>query len=158
VSGPEEGLALASASAIRPGDRLPDLVRTPTRVTCFLFAVAWWAPHRVHYDVELAREEGYVDVMVPGLLLNEYVVSAVTSWTGDPTTLRKMTIRNTAPVFAGDTVKVESEVTAVRKSESIGGVTHDRVLAITFEYKMTKGDGQPVASGSALVEVPLPAA
>ena len=152
----DERTVAETALSFVPGSKLEDLVRSPTRVTCFLFAVAWWAPHRVHYDLELAREEGYDDVMVPGLLLNEYVVSAVTSWTGDPTTLRRMTIRNAAPVFAGETVTVRSEVVAVEEVPATGAGPGERSVAIAFDYRITKGEGLAVAGGRAVVEVPLP--
>jgi 3-methylfumaryl-CoA hydratase len=136
------------AVALAPGTRLPALVRTPTRVTCFLFAVAWWTPHRVHYDVEWARHEGYEDLMVPGLLINEYAVTAVTSWTGDPSHLRHLTIRNTGPAFAGDTITVAAEV-----AETVSRNDH---TAITFDFTVVKQGDQPVATGRATVAVPNP--
>jgi hydroxyacyl-ACP dehydratase HTD2-like protein with hotdog domain len=140
--------AAEQARRLTTGSALPALVRTPTRVTCFLFAVAWWTPHRVHYDVEWAREEGYEDLMVPGLLINEYVVTAVTSWTGDPSNLRRLTIRNTGPAFAGDTVTVAGEVAEAVRQE-------DRTV-ITFDFTVVKQGDQPVATGRATVEVPDP--
>jgi 3-methylfumaryl-CoA hydratase len=146
VISPQE--AADRAGALAPGSTLPVLVRTPSRVTCFLFAVAWWAPHRVHYDVEWARHEGYEDLMVPGLLINEYVVTAVTSWCGDPCNLRRLNIRNTGPAFAGDTITVAAEV-----AETVSGKDH---TAITFDFTVVKQAGQPVATGRATVEVPDP--
>ncbi len=102
----------------------------------------------MHYDVEWAREEGYEDLMVPGLLINEYVVTAVTSWTGDPSNLRRLTIRNTGPAFAGDTVTVAGEVAEAVRQE-------DRTV-ITFDFTVVKQGDQPVATGRATVEVPDP--
>jgi hydroxyacyl-ACP dehydratase HTD2-like protein with hotdog domain len=135
-------------AALVPGAHLPVLVRRPTRVTCFLFAVAWWTPHRVHYDVEWAAQEGYDDVMVPGLLLNEYVVTALTAWTGDPTSLRRLTVRNTAPALAGDTLRVTSEVTGVTEGDGV------RTVALSFE--MLRQDDRRILVGEARVEVPGP--
>jgi hydroxyacyl-ACP dehydratase HTD2-like protein with hotdog domain len=135
----------ATARALTPGAHLPALIRSPTRVSCFLFAVAWWAPHRVHYDVEWAHHEGYGDVMVPGLLLNEYVVTALTSWTGDPSTLRRLTVRNTAAAFAGETLTIDAAVVDVAASE--GSVT------LTLDFTMVKDGGVQVAGGRGVVEV-----
>jgi len=134
---------------LRPGDRLPRLVRYPTRVTCFLFAVAWWTPHRVHYDVEWAAHEGYGDVIVPGLLLNEYVVAAVTSWTGDPTTLRRLSVRYTAPAVAGDTLTLEPVVTDI---DEVSGLR-----TVTFAFEMLRQDDAKLLFGEATVVAPLAA-
>ncbi len=128
------------------GTRLSSLVRSPTRITCFLFAVAWWTPHRVHYDVEWARHEGYDDLMVPGLLLNEYAVTALTSWTGDPSTLRRLTVKNLAPAFAGDTITIEPVVADT--TERAG------CRVITIDFTLTKGGPVQVASGRGVIELP----
>jgi 3-methylfumaryl-CoA hydratase len=137
-------------SSFEPGSPMPELHRTPTRVTCFLFAVAWWAPHRVHYDVEWADHEGFDDVMVPGLLISEYVVTALTSWTGDPCHLRRLTIRNTGPAFAGENLTVRAEVAEV--ATGLGDLVGDRT-AVTFDFSVSKDGGQSVATGQGTVEV-----
>jgi 3-methylfumaryl-CoA hydratase len=136
------------ARSFQPGSPLPELQRMPTRVTCFLFAVAWWAPHRVHYDIEWARHEGFGDVMVPGLLISEYVVTALTSWTGDPCHLRRLIVRNTGPAFAGEQLTVRSQVAGV--------ATDGDRTAVTFDFTVSKDGGQSVASGQATVEVDGP--
>jgi len=136
----------AASATLVPGVRLTPLIRRPTRITCFLFAVAWWTPHRVHYDLEWAAHEGYGDVMVPGLLLNEYAVTAVTSWTGDPSTLRRLTVRYTAPAVAGDTLTIEPLVTGV---SALNGLRN-----ITFGFEMRRQDGVEVLVGEAVVAVP----
>lgn len=132
-------------SSFRPGSVLPEVHRTPTRVTCFLFAVAWWAPHRVHYDVEWARQDGFDEVMVPGLLISEYVVFALTSWSGDPCHLRRLTVRNTGPAFAGENLTVRAQVAEVVPGE-------DRT-AVTFDFSVSKDGDQSVATGQGTVEV-----
>lgn len=142
---PAEMVSRAQSMAV--GTRLTPLVRSPTRVTCFLFAVAWWTPHRVHYDVDWARHEGYDDVMVPALLLNEYAVTALTSWSGDPGTLRRMTVRNLAPALAGDTITVEPVVAAATE--------RDGCRVITIDFTLTKQGPVQVATGQGIVEVPL---
>jgi hydroxyacyl-ACP dehydratase HTD2-like protein with hotdog domain len=136
---------LSEARSLTPGRHLASAVFSPTRVTCFLFAVAWWTPHRVHYDVELARAEGYADVMVPGLLLTEYVVTALTSWTGDPTSLRQMNIRHLAPAFAGDTLTVDTEVVDVALGSD--------AAVIVADFTMSKASQIQVVGGRATVEV-----
>jgi 3-methylfumaryl-CoA hydratase len=130
---------------LQPGSLLPEWHRTPTRITCFLFAVAWWAPHRVHYDIEWARQEGLDDVMVPGLLISEYVVTAITSWSGDPCHLRRLAVRNTGPAFAGENLTVRAQVAEVAPAG-------DRT-AVTFDFSVAKDGGQFVATGQGTVEV-----
>jgi hypothetical protein len=36
---------------VAPGDALPVLHRTATRLTLFLFGVAYWTSNRIHYDL-----------------------------------------------------------------------------------------------------------
>ena len=59
------------------GDSLGSCERTATRVGMFLFGVAHWTAHRIHYDTEWARREGYPDVLVPGPLMSAWQVELV---------------------------------------------------------------------------------
>jgi hydroxyacyl-ACP dehydratase HTD2-like protein with hotdog domain len=40
----------------------------------FLFGVAYWTSHRIHYDPEWARAEGFGDLLVTANLLSAYSV------------------------------------------------------------------------------------
>ena len=105
--------ALRSHSDVKVGDELSPLTVTPTNVSIFLFGVAFWTPHRVHYDREWARSEGYDDVLVTGPLMTGYLVRMLTAWSGDAASVKRLALRNHAPAFAGDELTVRGAVASV---------------------------------------------
>ncbi len=135
--------ALRSLDTVKVGDELPALTVTPTNVSVFLFGVAYWTPHRVHYDKEWARSEGYDDVLVTGPLMTGYLVRMLTAWSGDPAAVKRIALRNHAPAFAGDELTVRGAVTSV-SSRDAGG---EAVIAVSI---VKQGDAE-VVSGEAAV-------
>jgi 3-methylfumaryl-CoA hydratase len=101
---------------IKVGDELPELRRTPTRVTLFMFGVAYWTTHRAHYDVEFARSQGFDDVLVTANLLSAYSAELVTSWAGPDSQLRSLEERSLSPAVAGDTVIARGTVTELEQT------------------------------------------
>ena len=99
--------------AVRVDDALPALHRTPTRLTVFLFGTAYWTSHRIHYDVEAAREEGFGDVLVTANLLSAYNIELLTRWTGDPHCVIELEERNVTPALAGDALTISGTVVDV---------------------------------------------
>lgn len=120
--------------------------RRPTRVTLFLFGVAFWTPHRIHYDVEAARAEGFGDVLVTANLLSAYNVQLLTSWTGDPHCVLELEERNVAPALAGNALTVTGKVLDVAVVEG-----H---RAARCALTITKDDATTVVTGEALVNLP----
>lgn len=135
--------ALRSLDTVNVGDELPPFTVTPTNVSVFLFGVAYWTPHRVHYDKEWARSEGYDDVLVTGPLMTGYLVRMLTAWSGDPAAVRRITLRNHAPAFAGDELTVRGAVSSVVSNGSGG----EAVIAVSI---VKQGDAE-VVSGEAAV-------
>ena len=89
----------------------------------FLFGVAYWTAHRIHYDSDWARLEGYRDVLVPGPLMTAWQVDLVAAWAGSPAALVAMADRNIAPAFPGDVLVVAGEVTAIEHGPDGTAVT-----------------------------------
>jgi hydroxyacyl-ACP dehydratase HTD2-like protein with hotdog domain len=131
---------------VAPGDALPVLHRTATRLTLFLFGVAYWTSHRIHYDLEAARAEGFDDVLVTANLLSAYNVELLTRWTGDPYCLLTLEERNVAPAFADEPLTVTGRVLEVGGSD--GGRTARCSLLIA------KNHGTAVVSATATVLLP----
>jgi hydroxyacyl-ACP dehydratase HTD2-like protein with hotdog domain len=138
--------SIASASAIRPGDPLPIAVHHATRVGIFLFGAAHWTAHRIHYDVEQARAEGFADVVVTGALLTGWVTRLLTEWTGDPRCLRELEERNVAVAVAGDTLTISGTVESLEADES--------TTLARCAYQITRQDDVVVVRGTALVALP----
>jgi hydroxyacyl-ACP dehydratase HTD2-like protein with hotdog domain len=131
---------------VAPGDPLPVLHRTATRLTLFLFGVAYWTSHRIHYDLEAARAEGFDDVLVTANLLSAYNVELLTRWTGDPHCVLTLEERNVAPAFADEPLTVTGRVLEVGAR---GGATTARCSLL-----ITKHHGTAVVSGTATVLLP----
>jgi hydroxyacyl-ACP dehydratase HTD2-like protein with hotdog domain len=129
---------------ISVGDELPTATRTPTRLTLFLFGVAYWTAHRVHYDVELARAEGFDDVLVTANLLSGYLAALTTQWAGDPGCLRTLTERNLSPAVAGDELTIRGSV--IELIQETGTVR----CALTVD----KSDGSVVVTAEATLHLP----
>lgn len=124
-------------------EALPVLHRRPTRLTMFMFGIAHFTPHRIHYDVETARAEGFEDVLVTANLLSAYNVELLTQWTGNPHCLVELEERNVSPAVAGDLLTITGRVLDV-------GVADGRRTA-RCSLQITKEDGAIVVSGSATV-------
>jgi hydroxyacyl-ACP dehydratase HTD2-like protein with hotdog domain len=136
----------ASASVVRVGDALPTAVHHTTRVGIFLFAAAHWTAHRIHYDVEQARAEGFDDVVVTGALMSGWVARLLTEWTGDPHCLRELEERNVAVAVAGDTLTISGVVASLERA---GAITLARCA-----YQITRQDDAVVVQGTATVALP----
>ena len=135
-----------SALCVEVGDVLPPLSRTPTRVTLFLFGVAYWTSHRLHYDVEAARAEGFDDVIVTANLLSAYNAELLSRWTGDPQCVLELEERNVSPAVAGEPLTITGHVVAL--GERDGRRTARCALSIA------KDGGTTVVEGMALVLLP----
>jgi hydroxyacyl-ACP dehydratase HTD2-like protein with hotdog domain len=134
------------AFTVEVGDVLPPLSRTPTRVTLFLFGVAYWTSHRLHYDVESARAEGFDDVVVTANLLSAYNVELLSRWTGEPQCILELEERNVSPAVAGEPLTITGRVIAL--GDRHGYRTARCALSIA------KDDGTAVVEGTALVLLP----
>jgi hydroxyacyl-ACP dehydratase HTD2-like protein with hotdog domain len=138
--------APAHLTDVRPGQQLPVLHRRPTRVSVFLFGVAYWTSHRIHYDVDAAREEGFGDVVVTANLLSAYSVEMLTHWTGDMRCVLELEERNLAPAVAGDALTMTGRVLDVSETDGERRARCSLLIA--------KDDGTTVVSGHAVVRLP----
>lgn len=134
---------------VRPGQQVPALRRKPTRVSVFLFGVAYWTPHRIHYDIEAAKAEGFGDVVVTANLLSAYSVEMLTRWTGDPQCVLELEERNHAPALAGESLTVTGQVLDIGET--------DGQRRARCSLRISKDDGTQVVSGQAVVRLPDPA-
>jgi acyl dehydratase len=118
-----------------------------SNLSSFLMGVAWWGGHRIHYDREWARHDGFDDVVVMGAHTYSWLDCMLTGWAGDPGCLRRLGFRHVAVVTVGDELEVVARVTDARALEDVGEVE--------WEIEITKQDGTKVTTGSALLRLPL---
>ena len=71
------------------GDELPTIYKFPDEAQLFLYSAASHNPHRIHYDRDYARFEGYEDILVHGPLQGAWLTQYVTDWAGPQDTPRE---------------------------------------------------------------------
>lgn len=98
------------ASAVRVGDRLPELAIDITPKLIVGGAIASRDYENVHHDTAGAQELGSPDIFMNILTTNGLVGRYITDWAGKRARLRKVAIRLGAPNYPGDRMTLEGEV------------------------------------------------
>jgi acyl dehydratase len=131
---------------VEVGQRLVDVEHRPGSVQLFRFSAATWNAHRIHYDDEYARLEGYPGILVQSHLQGCFLAHAAVAWTNGLGTLRKFRWENRRFAVADDILVCSGVVVAVRQEGRTGLV--DLELA-------ERGPGDELyAPAWATVEVP----
>lgn len=106
-------LTSLTAADVHVGDALPELSIPLTRTFIISAAIASRDYQDVHHDHELAHERGSADIFINILTSNGLVGRFVTDWAGPASRLKKVAIRLGVPSYAGDTLVLSGEVTAL---------------------------------------------
>jgi hydroxyacyl-ACP dehydratase HTD2-like protein with hotdog domain len=131
---------------LEPGEVCPPLEFTPTRLRLFRFSAVSWNSHRIHYDQEHARAEGFPDVVVQSTLHGEMFARTVLRWAGPGAVLHRVEWRNRATAYADVPLTCSGTASAVREAD--GG----HVVEVTLTE--TAPDGTVCATGTAEVHIP----
>lgn len=135
-----------TAPSITVGDRLPVIAHTPTNVQLFRFSSATWNAHRIHYDTEYAKIEGYPDVLVQSHLHASLLVKAVLECAGGTARLKRFRWENRAIAVPGDTLTYTGEVIGVTETDS--------AFFVDWALESHNQDGVLCAPGWATVQIP----
>jgi len=127
---------------------LPQRTYQPDEVDLFRYSATLWLAHRIHYDGDYARSEGYPKPVVQGPLQGAYLIGLVEDWLlplgGHVTEIR---YRHLQTSFAGDILIGRGRVTSV---EQDAGVTR-----VSCEVSLVRQqDGATTTAGR--IEVTLP--
>ncbi len=95
------------------GDVLPELVIEASVRNIVATAIATRDYQDVHHDVASAQERGSKTIFTNILTSNGYVLRYVTDWAGPLSVIKTSKIRLGVPNYAGDTMTLRGEVTAV---------------------------------------------
>jgi hypothetical protein len=98
---------------MKVGDTLPDLVIEASVRNIVATAIATRDYQDVHHDIALAQERGSKTIFTNILTSNGYVLRYVTDWAGPLSVVKTSKIRLGVPNYAGDTMTLRGEVTAV---------------------------------------------
>ena len=114
----------------------------PTEIDLFMFCAATWNAHRIHYDRDHARAEGYRDLVVPGPLQAARLAQMLVEFTGPyDGRLASMSVRHHASLYCNEPIELRADLVAV---EGPG---------IQVSVSATGPDGLVATSGTAVVEV-----
>ncbi|PRX50456.1 MaoC dehydratase-like protein [Prauserella shujinwangii] len=102
-------------AAIVPGTVLPEWRVRPTNLQLFRFSAVTWNAHRIHYDQEYARVEGYPNVLVQSHLHGAFLAEALVAWLGQDLLFRELSWRNKHYAVPGDELTVSGTVVAVER-------------------------------------------
>lgn len=131
---------------VEAGLRLPELRRRPSSVQLFRFSAVTWNAHRIHFEREYARREGYEDVLVHSQLHGCFIAQAVTDWMGPLGRLVSFSWQNRAPAKLGTELVVNGVVR--------GGSFSNGEGRVDIDLEEHDERGALCASGSATVVLP----
>jgi acyl dehydratase len=95
------------------GDKLVARDWCPSHVQLFRFSAVTQNPHRIHYDLNYAHEEGYPDVLVQSHLHGSYLSNIVLAWSGPAGRLVRFGWENRKYVIVDETVTFSGTVNRV---------------------------------------------
>jgi acyl dehydratase len=107
------------ATAVRAGERLPALERTFSLVDLVAYGAATWDWNRMHYDVEHARSMKLPNPVIDGQAFGALFARAALDWAGPRAFIKRLSFKMKSMAFAGDTLRAEGEVTAVRDGVAV---------------------------------------
>ena len=103
-----------TAASLEVTDPMPPFERTFTVVDLMAYGAATWDWHRLHYDLDYARSVKLPNVIVDGQALGAVCAKPLLDWLGPRAFIRRLSLRYRAMAFAGDTVRGEGEISAIR--------------------------------------------
>lgn len=124
------------------GDALPVLEANICAAQLFQFSAVTNNPHRIHYDLDWARHEGYEERIIHGPLQGEMLAETVQRWLGNQGWLRKLKYSNRTYAVLGETLFGKARVTNVYEDETFGP-------SVDLEVWIEKADGTVTTPGTA---------
>ncbi|MFQ5861263.1 MAG: acyl dehydratase [Dehalococcoidia bacterium] len=131
---------------VKVGQEIPPVTRKPTAIQEFMFGAIVWNRHRIHYDKDWARQEGYPDVVINAYTHGALLCQLIHQWAGDFGWLQKLTFQNRRPAFLGDTLVAKGTARSTFHAEG----KH----AVECEVWVEKEGGEVLVPGSAVVLLP----
>jgi 3-methylfumaryl-CoA hydratase len=138
--------AVRRFAGVQVGDQLPPETKHITRLTLFLFGVSYFTSHRLHYDSEFARGQGFDDVLVTATLLSGYSAQMLARWAGADDALVALEERNVSPACAGQSLVISGRVTRTEPLDTGGGL-------VRCELRIDRSDGSCVVTTNATLRM-----
>jgi hydroxyacyl-ACP dehydratase HTD2-like protein with hotdog domain len=92
----------------------------PTEIDLFMFCAATWNTHRIHYDRDYARSEGYRDLVVAGPIQSARLAQMLADFaTSRHGRLATLDVRHRTIAFCGEPLDLRADVTDVTRADSL---------------------------------------
>ncbi len=131
---------------VKVGTGIPALIKRPTNIQLFRFSAVTWNAHRIHYDKDYAKSEGYPDVLVQSHLHGCFLAQAVMEWAGPRARLAGFRFQNRGIAIPGDVLTCTGSVVKAELRDGCGYIECD------LEERNQRGE--LCAPGWACVELP----
>ena len=137
-------MSASNFATAKPGDVLPSRTRTTDIVQSFFYNAALWNAHRIHYEMQYAKEaEGYAGLVVPGPLLGDWLGQSAEDWCGDAGRVLKLSYSNRLAALVGEALSSGGVVKAVDAAAS----------EVELELWVKNERGEVITPGSARVRL-----
>jgi len=120
------------AATLAPGDKLPTAEQLMTAADLVAYGGATWDWNRLHFDLDYARSLNLPNVVVDGQAFGALLAKHALAWLGPRAFISRLSFKMRAMAFAGDTLRADGEVSAIRP-----GADHDVVV---LTQRLTVGD------------------
>jgi hydroxyacyl-ACP dehydratase HTD2-like protein with hotdog domain len=105
---------------VETGYMTPVLTVAITETQMFFFSAATYNGHRIHYDIQWARDvEGYDNVLVQGPLQAALLSRSLTDWIGGAGRLVAFGVQNRAVAYPGQQLTFGGVVTGKRSTDLV---------------------------------------
>jgi acyl dehydratase len=119
----------------------------PREVDLFMFSAVTWLTHRIHFDRDYARTEGFDDLVVHGPLQGAYLAELLSGRAAaHGGSLARLSYRHHRPAYCAQRLTLRATLSSV--TERPGGV--DVEVAVSIHNAV----GQPVTTGQARLRLP----
>lgn len=99
--------------ALVGGEALCPLEKQPNRVGVMLYCASICNFHRLHFDAEFAREQGFDGLIVPGFMIGNWCAEAATRSFAADLRVARLRFRNVKVAYIGMTYRVIGSVVSV---------------------------------------------
>jgi acyl dehydratase len=119
----------------------------PREVDLFMFSAATWLTHRIHFDRDYARTEGFDDLVVHGPLQGAYLAELLSEAADrHGGRLARLSYRHHRPAYCAERLTLRATLSSV--TEQPGGCTVEVAVSIH------NARDQPVTTGTARLRMP----
>ena len=117
----------------------------PSHSQIFMFSAATWNRHQIHYNINVAKDEGHKDILVQRALIGNFMSKLLKARLAHCASIRKLSWKVLASALPNE--DLISEGTIVSKEK------RDEDIFLNCELRILKTDSTVVATGTAKLQL-----